>query len=180
MDLCGPFPVQVPHGEKYFFNILDDKSNWGFTFGLCLKSDAFSHYKATEAFLERSKDVVVKTIHCGGELELTAGKMGEHFVFKGIVVQRTVPYAHQQNGKSECYICTIEEGGQALLTDAGLPISFWLDAMLTCQYLVNRLPTSTLPTNVTPYEVLMGGCKPDLSHLCVWGCDCYVAVPNEL
>ena len=34
MDLCGPFPVQAPRGEKYFFNILDDKSNWGFTFGL--------------------------------------------------------------------------------------------------------------------------------------------------
>ena len=180
MDLCGPFPVQAPRGEKYFFNILDDASNWGFTFGLRLKSDAFSHYKATEAFLERSGSVVVKTIRCGGELELTAGKMGEHFVSKGIVVQRTVPYAHQQNGKSERYIRTIEEGGQALLADAGLPMSFWLDAMLTRQYLVNRLPTSTLSTNVTPYEVLMCGRKPDLSHLRVWGCDCYVAVPNEL
>ena len=55
MDLCGHFPVQAPRGEKYFFNILDDRSNWGFTFGLRLKSDAFSHYKATEAFLERFK-----------------------------------------------------------------------------------------------------------------------------
>jgi hypothetical protein len=34
MDLCGPFPVQAPPGEKYFFNILDDKLNWGFTSGL--------------------------------------------------------------------------------------------------------------------------------------------------
>jgi hypothetical protein len=101
MDLCGPFPVQAPRGEKYFFNILDDKSNWGFTFGLRLKSDAFTRYRATEAFLERSKGVVVKTIRCGGELELTAGKMGAHLTSKGIVVQRTVPYAHQQNGKSE-------------------------------------------------------------------------------
>jgi hypothetical protein len=58
MDLCGPFPVQAPRGEKYFFNILDDRSNWGFTFGLRLKSDAFSHYRATEAFLERSQSVV--------------------------------------------------------------------------------------------------------------------------
>ena len=180
MDLCGPFPVQAPRGEKYFFNILDDRSNWGFTFGLRLKSDAFSHYLATEAFLERSKDVVVRTVRCGGELELTAGKMGDHFVSKGIVVQRTVPYAHQQNGKSERYIRTIEEGGQALLADAGLPMTFWLDAMLTRQYLVNRLPTSTLSANLTPYEVLTNGRKPDLSHLRVWGCDCYVAIPDEL
>ena len=180
MDLCGPFPVQAPRGEKYFFNILDDRSNWGFTFGLRLKSDAFVHYKATEAFLERSNGVVVKTVRCGGELELTAGQMGGHFTSKGIVVQRTVPYAHQQNGKSERYIRTIEEGGQALLADAGLPMSFWLDAVLTRQYLVNRLPTSTLPDDTTPYEVLTNGRKPDLSHLRVWGCDCYVAVPDEL
>ena len=180
MDLCGPFPVQAPHGEKYFFNILDDKSNWGFTFGLRHKSDAFVHYRATEAFLERSNSVIVKTVHCGGELELTAGQMGDHFTAKGIVVQRTVPYAHQQNGKSERYIRTIEEGAQALLADAGLPMSFWLDAVLTRQYLVNRLPTSTLPEDTTPYEVLMNGRKPDLSHLRVWGCDCYVAVPDEL
>ena len=106
--------------------------------------------------------------------------MGTHLVSKGIIVQHTVPYAHQQNGKSERYICTIEEGGQALLADAGLPMSFWLDAMLTRQYLVNCLPTSTLPANTTPYELINGGCKPDLSHLHVWGCDCYVAVPDEL
>jgi Pol polyprotein, beta-barrel domain/GAG-pre-integrase domain len=113
MDLCGPFPVQGPHGEKYFYNILDDKSNWGFTFGLRLKSDAFPHYLKTEAFLERSTGLAVLTIRCGGELELTAGPMGAHLSSKGIVVQRTVPYAHQQNGKSERYIRTIEEGGQA-------------------------------------------------------------------
>jgi hypothetical protein len=158
---------------------LDDKTNWGFTFGLRLKSDAFQSYLATEAFLERSTSAVVLTVRCGGELELTAGQMGAHLTSKGIVLQRTVAYAHQQNGKSERYIRTIEEGGQALLADSGLPMSFWLDAVLTRQYLVNRLPTSTLPANTTPFEALTGGRKPDLSHLRVWGCDCYVAVPSE-
>ena len=180
MDLCGPFPVQAPRGKKYFFNILDDRSNWGFTFGLHHKNDAFSHYKATEALLERSGGVVVKTVHCGGELELTAGQMGNHFTSKGIVVQYTVPYVHQQNGKSERYIRTIEEGGQALLADAGLPMSFWLDTVLTRQYLVNHLLTSTLPDDTTPYEIITNSRKPDLPHLHVWGCDCYVAVPDEL
>ena len=74
----------------------------------------------------------------------------------------------------------IEEGGQALLADSGLPMSFWLNAILTHQYLVNRLPTSTLPSNVTPFESLTGGHKPDLSHLRVWGCDCIVAIPDEI
>ena len=180
MDICGPYPVQAPRGEKYFFSILDDRSNWGFTFGLKLKNDAFSCYLKTEAFLGRFASAIVLTIRCGGELELTAGPMGAHLASKGIVVQRTVPYAHQQNGKSERYIRTLEEGGQALLADAALPMSFWLDAVMTRQYLVNRLPTSTLPENTTPFEVINVGRKPDLSHLRVWGCECFVAVPNEI
>ena len=113
-------------------------------------------------------------------MELTAGRMGDYLSSKGIVLQRTVPYAHQQNGKSERYIRTIEEGGQALLADSGLPMSSWLDAVLTRQYLINRLPTSTQPSGTTPFEVIMSGHKPDLSHLRVWGCDCYVAIPDEL
>ena len=120
------------------------------------------------------------SVRCGGEHELTAGRMGDHLTSKGIAVQCTVAYAHQQNGKSEQYIRTIEEGGQALLADAGLPMSFWLDAVLTRQYLVNCLPTSTLPLNTTPFKVITQGRKPDLSHLRVWGCDCYVAVPHEV
>ena len=180
MDICGPYPVQAPHGEKYFFSMLDDRSNWGFTFGLKLKNDAFSCYLKTEAFLERFSSAVILTIRCGGELELMAGQMGSHLSSKGIVVQQTVPYAHQQNGKSECYIRTLEEGGQALLADSGLPMAFWLDAVVTRQYLVNHLPTSTLPENVTPYEVIYSGQKPDLSHLRVWGFECFVAVPNEI
>jgi hypothetical protein len=57
MDLCGPYPVQGPRGERYFYSVLDDKSNFGFTFGLKQKSDAFLHYLSTEAFLERSNGV---------------------------------------------------------------------------------------------------------------------------
>ena len=85
----------------------------------------------TEAFLEHSSGVPVLAIWCGGELELTAGKMGTHIASKGIVVQHTVAYAHEQNGKSERYIWTLEKGGQALLAGSGLLSSFWLDAVLT-------------------------------------------------
>lgn len=130
--------------------------------------------------MEHLRNVKVFTVRCGGELELTTEKMGAHFATKSVTFQFTVAYAHHQNGKSEHYIQTIEEGGQALLANSGLPMSFWLDAALTRQYLVNRLPTSTLPLNITPFESIMDGQKLDLSHLRVWGGDCYVAVPDEV
>ena len=94
-------------------------------------------------------------------------------------MQVTASYAHAQAGKAKHYVRTIEDGIQTLLADAKLPPSFWGDAALTTQYLRNRLPTSTLPPNITPYEI-MHGTKPDLSHLRVWGCQCFPSIPPEL
>ena len=65
------------------------------------------------------------------------------------------------------------------MADAGLPGSFWGDAVLTMQFVHNCAPTSTLPGSITPFEALHGK-KPDLSHLRVWGCQCFVAIPGEL
>jgi len=179
MDLCGPYPVQGPRGEKHFHVILDDCSNFGFLLCLRNKSDACGHYLATEAFIERTADCWIKSVRVNGALELTAGKLGTHLATRGIAVQKTAPYAHSQAGKIERYVRTIEEGGQTLLAASGLPMSFWCDAVLSSQYLRNRLPTSTLAVNIMPYEVFRRS-KPDVSHLRVWGCQCFVAIPGEL
>src|SRR5271155_4733768 len=68
---------------------------------------------------------------------------------------------------------------QTLLADSGLPFPLWGWAVSTSQYLWNRLPTSVLPSGVTPFE-LHHGRKPDSSHLRVWGCQCFVIIPPEL
>ena len=58
-------------------------------------------------------------------------------------------------------------------------MSFWCDTVLSSQYLWNCLPTSTLAVNIMPYEVFRHS-KPDVSHLCIWGCQCFMAIPGEL
>ena len=179
MDICGPYPVQTPDGKRHFIVMLDDTSNFGFTTLLRLRSDAYLSFCRTESFLLRSHNAKIVTVRVDGALELTKGPMGDHFIKQGITVQRTAPYAHQQNGKIERYVRTIEEGGQTLLADSGLPMNFWGWAVLTSQYLRNRLPTSTLPVNITPLEALSSK-KPDLFHLRVWGCQCFVTIPPEL
>jgi len=117
MDICGPYLVATQSGMKYFYAILDDSSNLGFTTLLRLRSDAFPFYHSTEAFIERSSSRRIQAVHLDGALELTAGAMGDHFKSKGILVQTTAPYAHAQNGKAERYMRTLEDGGQTLLAD---------------------------------------------------------------
>ncbi|KAF9555186.1 hypothetical protein CPC08DRAFT_610317, partial [Agrocybe pediades] len=58
--------------------------------------------------------------------------------------------------------------------------AFYADAARTIVYLKNREPMSTLPSDTTPFELMNDGRKPDLSHLRVWGCQCFVWVPHEL
>ncbi|RDB14617.1 Retrovirus-related Pol polyprotein from transposon TNT 1-94 [Hypsizygus marmoreus] len=178
MDTCGPFPVLTPHGESLFYSILDDAANYGNTDLLARKNDAAASYFPVEARWEHQSGNTVKTVRSDGAGEFVDGELGRHFRSRGIIHQVVAPYAHSQNGKMERYIRTLEETALTLLADSGLPMSFWGDAVLTAQYLRNRLPTSTLPTTITPFEAMTKN-KPDLSHLRVWGCQCFVLHPAE-
>ena len=53
-----------------------------------------------------------------------------------------------------------------MMAQANLPISFWEDALLTATYILNRVPSKSIPT--TPYE-LWTGAKPNLENLRPWG-----------
>ena len=52
-----------------------------------------------------------------------------------------------------------------------LPLSFWVYALETAAFTLNRAPSKSVET--TPYELWFGK-KPKLSFLKVWGCDAYV------
>ena len=179
MDTCGPFPVHTPHHKSSFWAILDDKSNYGHVELLSNRSQVYSAYVKVEALWEAKSGNRVLTVRMDGAKEFCKGKLGDHLTSHGIVMQVTAPYAHSQNGKAEHFVRTIEDGLQTLLADSGLPMSFWGDAALTINYLRNRVPTTALPANTTAYEV-MHKTKPNLAHLCVWGCQCFVIIPPEL
>ena len=179
IDTCGPFPTLTPKKEAFFTIFLDDASNFGVTTLLSAKSGAFQAWKKVEASWELTSGNHIKAVRFDGAKEFTQGPFSAHLLSRGITMQVTAPYAHAQAGKAERYVRTIEDGIQTLLADAKLPPSFWGDAVLTVQNLRNRLPTSTLPSHTTPYEV-MYSTKLDLSHLRIWGCQCFPAIPPEL
>ncbi|KNZ72067.1 Peptidyl-prolyl cis-trans isomerase cyp11 [Termitomyces sp. J132] len=178
MNSCGPFPTQYVYVKSnYFHLILDDFLNYGDTALLTAKNQVVKHFK-TEAQLELKLGNKVKAVRCDGAKQFVAGTLCDHLDASGIILQSTAAYAHQQNGKAERYICTIKDMVQSLMTESGLPLSFVGTAILIAQYLRNCIPTSTLPALTTPFE-LVEGKKPDLSHLQVWSCQCFVLHPLE-
>lgn len=86
---------------------------------------------------------------------------------KGIRRQLTIPGTPQQNGIAERRNGTLLDMVRSMMAQANLPISSWGDALLIVAYILNRVPSKSVPT--TPYE-LWNSVKPDLEYLRPWGC----------
>ncbi|KAJ2930108.1 hypothetical protein H1R20_g6973, partial [Candolleomyces eurysporus] len=178
IDICGPFPVRT-RGCCYFIVLLDDATNFGWTCLLKSRDKAYGFFKYVEARLETLVGDRIIRVRLDGAAELCKGVLEEHFKAKGISYQVTARYAHQQNGKAERYIRTIQDKAATMMAESGLSQSFYGYAVLTAQFLLNRLPTSTLKTGLTPHEALLA-IKPNMSRTRVFGCRCYPLIPPEL
>ncbi len=64
-----------------------------------------------------------------------------------------------------------------MLNEKNLPNYFWVEAVATAIYIMNRTPTATVH-GMTPEEKFTGK-KPDVSHLRVFGCIAYVHVLDQ-
>ena len=58
-----------------------------------------------------------------------------------------------------------------MLSLIDLPLSFWVHALETAAFILNRAPSKSVET--TPYEIWHGK-KPKLLFMKVWDCEAYV------
>jgi len=68
-----------------------------------------------------------------------------------------------------------------MLSHAGLPNSYWADAIATAVYIKNRTSTSAFKAKkkkMTPYEKWYGK-RPNVGHLRVFGCRAFAHIPDE-
>ena len=92
-----------------------------------------------------------------------------------IVSQLAPPTTPQLNGVSERRNRTLLDMVRSLLIHSEIPTSFWGYALETAIYVLNRVPTKSVPK--TPYE-LWTGKKPSVRHLKIWGCPAHVKRMN--
>ena len=59
-----------------------------------------------------------------GAKELVEGDLGNYFDSKGIMIQQTAAYSHQQNGKAEHFVHTMEDNSCILIASSNLPASY--------------------------------------------------------
>lgn len=176
-DLCGPMEVSSMSGARYFLTLIDDLSRKVFVYFLKTKEGVKGIFEEFKALHERQLGKFIKILRSDNGSEYVTNELDEFLRCNGIIHQTSNPYTPEQNGLAERMNRTLVEKARSMLHGAGLPKSFWAEAVSTAAYLVNRSPTSG--HGKTPEEVWSGK-TPDLSHLRVFGSKAMVHVPKEL
>ena len=102
----------------------------------------------------------------------------EFLKHKGIRHECTVAYTPEQNGVAERLNRTLMESARSMMSFAGLPNSYWGEAVVAAAYIKNRVPTRAFKGKVSPFERWCGH-RLDLKHFEVFGCVAYAHIPES-
>ena len=177
-DVCGPMQTPTFSGKRYFVTFIDEKSHYCVVYLLQNKSEVADKFANFVALAENQTNKRVKTLRCDNGGEYTSGVMAKFCAERGIVQKFTPPYTPQLNGVAERMNRTLVECARCMLEHAGLPKSYWGEAVMTAMFLRNRCPTRAITNDMPPYQIWTGK-KPILGNLKVFGCHAYVQVPKE-
>ena len=172
-DICDLKLVQIRGGNKYFITFVDDSTKYCYVYLLRSKGEAIEKFVLYKNEVENQLNRKIKVLRSdrGGEYE---SPFVDLCTQHGIIHETTAPYSPQSNGVAERKNRTLKEMMNAMLISSGLPQNMWGEAILSANYLLNKVPKKK--AEKTPYE-LWKGMKPSYKYLRVWGCLAKVAVP---
>ena len=170
-DIYGQMTMRVKHGAQHFITFIDDFTRFGHVYLISHRSEALDCFKRYSTLVENQLNTKIKSLRIDRGREYLSNLFKTYCAEKGIARQLTIPYMLQQNGVTERRNRTLLDMVRLMMAQAKLPISFWGDALMTASYILNRVPSKSVPS--TPYEVWKGA-TPDLNVICSWGCATYV------
>ncbi|KAM2442151.1 hypothetical protein PS1_023292 [Malus domestica] len=170
-DVCGPMSTTSREGFSYYITFTDDHSRFGYVYLMKYKSESFERFKEFKNEVEKQTGKQIKILRSDRGGEYLSNEFLDYLKECGIVSQWTPPGTPQHNRVSERRNQTLMNMVRSMMSSANLPISFWGYALHTAAYLLNAVPSKSVPQ--TPYEIWYGK-KPSLKHVKIWGCPAYV------
>lgn len=168
MDVRGPAPVPSFRGFRYYLVILDDFTRYLWLYPMHYKSDVKTIVTQFSAFVKTQFHVDIKSFRSDNGGEFINQYLSHLFLEYGLIHQMSCPHTPEQNGRAERAHRHLMETTLTLLHQAGMPVQFWLEALLTSVYLINRLPHSAVKFQI-PYTLLYHSAL-DYSLLRPFGC----------
>ncbi|GJU16480.1 putative RNA-directed DNA polymerase [Tanacetum coccineum] len=175
-DVCGPMKTKTLGGCSYFVTFIDDHSRKVWVYTLKTKDQVLDVFKQFHALVERQTGKKLKCIRTdnGGEY---IGPFDAYCREHGIQHQKTPPKTPQLNGLAERMNRTLVERVRCLLSHAGLPASFWGEALNTAVHVINLTPCVPLRFDVP--DRVWSGKDVSYRHLRVFGCKASVHIPKD-
>ena len=183
VDVCGPFPRSVHTGFKYVVGFADRETKVTAVYFMADKT-AESVKNAMKTFVADHVHLLpqgrVKEFHTDNGGEFVSASVDE--MLNEMMTRRSlsVPFTPQRNGQIERFFYTLVRHTRILCAASGHSEVLWPFAMSHVVSIHNRLPTRTLPQNMSPNEAATGK-MPNLGifNKRVWGCDCIVRQRDE-
>ncbi|KAL4025857.1 hypothetical protein IC575_014263 [Cucumis melo] len=152
MDLFGPSRITSYGGNYYAFVIVDDFSRFTWVLMIKRKDDALKSFITFAKRVQNQKGFFISKIRSdhGGEFD--------NVVFKAFCEENgfshdfSSPRTPQQNGVAERKNRTLQEFARLMLNEYGLPKYFWVKAVNTACYVLNRVLVRSSLDN-TLYEL---------------------------
>lgn len=172
MDLFGTYRTKNLGGNYYAFVIVNDYSRFCWTMFLRSKDETFSVLTSFAKLSQNKISSNIVVIWSDHENEF------ENHLFKDYCDKYEIEHQFfslrnpQQNGVVERKNKILEELARTMINESILPKYFWIDAISTKCYVLNRILICPI-LNKIPYELLKGR-KPNLSHLHVFSCKCFI------
>ena len=150
---------------------IDDFSRYGYVYLISHKSEALDRFKIFKTEVEKQLEKVLKIVRSDrggeyygrhGDLGQCLGPFAEFLQSCGIKAQYTMPGTPEQNGVAERRNRTLMDMVRSMMSRTKLPQSLWGEALQTAMYILNRVPSKSVPE--TPFE-LWTNRKPSLNHL---------------
>ncbi|CAN0877143.1 Retrovirus-related Pol polyprotein from transposon TNT 1-94 [Linum grandiflorum] len=176
-DLWGPSPVTSRVGFRYFALFIDHATRYSWVYFLRQKSDLLSIAKEFLQMVQTQFGRSVKVIRSDPGGEFTSHSLRQLFRDHGVLAQQSCPGVSQQNELVERKHRHVLELVRAILFHSQVPARFWVEAVHTVVYLINRQITQVLQQR-SPYHVLYSK-LPNYGWLRVFGCVCYVLLPSR-
>lgn len=176
-DVCGPMSEKSLGGAAYFLCFKDDYSKFRRVFFLQKKSEVAEKIEQFLAEAETAGHTVRQFLSDGGK-EFDNSQVRKILVKRGIEMRLTMAYTPQQNGASERENRTLVESARSMLHTKELPIKLWAEAVNTAAYLLNLTGPTTVEGK-SPYQMWHNKDLQDISHLRIFGTECYVHVPKQ-
>jgi hypothetical protein len=172
MDLFGPIGTASLSGKLYAFVIIDDYSRYTWVLFLAHKKEAHKAFVKHCRRIQNEKGYTINNVRSDRGREFDNQDIELYCDQNGFGHNFSAPRTPQQNGVVERKNRSLQEMSRTMLNEHNLPQYFWVEAVNTACYVINRtIIRNTL--NKTPYE-LWNNRKPNIRYFKVFGCKCFV------